>query len=83
MVKDLKVTYNAPVFNQPINGKSHQRSMSQKFEREDFKAAAAAAEAERAVGAAGSGAGKGAENGRQNHLTPAEGRRVRRSSSNH
>ena len=56
--------------------------MSQKFEREDFKAAAAA-EAQRAVGAAGSGAGKGAENGRQNHLTPAEGRRVRRSSSNH
>ena len=56
--------------------------MSQKFEREDFKAAAAA-EAERAVGAAGSGAGKGAENGQQNHLTPAEGRRVRRSSSNH
>ena len=79
MVKDLKVTY-APVFNQPINAKSHQRSMSQKFEREDFKAA----EAQRAAGAAGAGAGAaGAENGRQNHLTPAEGRRVRRSSSNH
>ena len=57
--------------------------MSQKFEREDFKAAAAA-EAQRAAGAAGAGAGAaGAENGRQNHLTPAEGRRVRRSSSNH
>ena len=54
--------------------------MSQKFEREDFKAAAAA-EAERGAGAAGSGSGAGS--GRQNHLTPAAGRRVRRSSSNH
>ena len=49
--------------------------MSQKFEREDFKAATA--EAERAA------KGSGAENGRQNHLIPVKDRRVRRSSSNH
>ena len=43
--------------------------MSQKFEREDFKAAAAGIEREEEVG-------------KEKHLTPGGGRRVRRSSSN-
>ena len=44
--------------------------MSQKFEREDFKAAAAA------------GIEREEEVGKEKHLTPGGGRRVRRSSSN-
>ena len=63
MVKDLKVT---KLNNRRTNVTSHQRSMSQKFEREDLKGSASEA---------------GRETGGEKHLTAAD-RRIRRSSSN-